>query len=94
MTYINVGAQDHAGGLFASKAALKRAMAADPSKVVFVGTAQELGPQLGNVGTVWGSMLVEALPAGTTLVVVGPDPHRDRRWYGNIVVKNGVVKIS
>ena len=26
--------------------------------------------------------------------VVGPDPHRDRRWYAHITKKNGVVKVK
>jgi hypothetical protein len=34
------------------------------------------------------------LPEGTTFTVVGPDPFRDRRWYANVVRKNGVVKVS
>jgi ABC-type histidine transport system ATPase subunit len=94
MSYINCGATTVTGERFKSKAALKRAMAADPSKVLFYGTAQELGPQLGNVGTVTGNMLDEALPVGTTLVLVGPDPERQRNWYGNVVRKNGVIKIT
>jgi hypothetical protein len=86
MSYINCGATTVTGERFKSKAALKRAMAEDPSKVLFYGTAQELGPQLGNVGTV--------TPVGTTLVLVGPDPERLRNWYGNVVRKNGVIKIT
>jgi hypothetical protein len=94
MSYINCGATTVTGERFKSKAALKRAMDADPSKVMFYGTAQTLGPALGNVGTVTGNMLDEALPEGTTLVVVGPDPERLRNWYGNVKRVKGVIKIT
>lgn len=94
MSFINCGVMTTDGQRFKSKAALKRAMEADPSKVMFYGTAQELGQQLGNVGTVTGNMLDEALPEGTTLVVVGPDPERLRNWYGNVKRAKGVIKIT
>lgn len=90
MSYINVGATDEFGRFFPTKAALKRAMAADPGKVTFYGTAQTLGPELGGAGTVDGNHV----PEGVTLVVVGPDPERSRKWYGNVTRKGNVTKVS
>ena len=49
---------------------------------------------LGTTGRITGAMLPDVLSAGVTLVVVGPDPERSRKWYGNIKLVKGVVKIS
>lgn len=92
MPFIEVKATDAAtGATFPSKAAMKRAIAADPRKVQFTsvpslgpawyGTAQEFG---------WS----ERAKAGLKLTVVGPDPETSRKWYGTIEVKNGKLKAS
>jgi ABC-type histidine transport system ATPase subunit len=88
--YINCGATDERGQFFKTKAALKRALAEDPSKVTFYGTAQALGPELGGAGTIDGNHV----PEGVTLVVVGPDPKRQRNWYGNVKIVKGVTKVT
>ena len=89
MPFIEVRATDYRGGLFASKAAMKRAIAADPSQVRFTSVAS-LGPS-------WTGSAAEFLadgPANTKLTVVGPDPYTDRKWYGTVEVKNGQLKAS
>jgi hypothetical protein len=67
-----------------SKKAVKEALAADPNSVRFYDTSMM------NNG---GSFLAPELPAGVH-VFVGPDPYTARSFYGNISVKNGVVKVS
>lgn len=89
MAFIEVKATDYAGGLFKSKAAMKRAIDADPTRVFFE-AVQGLGPK-------WYGTAAEFLadgPAGTKLTVVGPDPERLRNWYGTVEVKNGQLKAS
>lgn len=89
MSFIEVKATDHAGGLFKSKAAMKRALEADPSRVFFTSVAL-LGPQ-------WSGTAQEFLtggPENTKLTVVGPDPYTARNWYGTIEVKAGKLKAS
>lgn len=89
MAFIEVRATDYAGALFKSKAAMKRAIADDPAKVMFTSVAT-LGPS-------WCGTAAEFLadgPANTKLTVVGPDPYTDRRWYGTIEVKAGQLKAS
>ena len=88
MAFTEVKSTDRAGGLFASKAALRRAYDADPGSVRF-DSVSPMGTQFnGYVRT------PEDLPAGLKLTLVGPDPFTDRRWYGTLEVKNGKVKIS
>jgi hypothetical protein len=36
---------------------------------------------------------VENAPDGT-YTFVGPDPHRDRKFYGNIVISRGVITVK
>lgn len=89
MPFIEVKATTFSGQPFASKAAMKRAIDADPAKVRFVGVA--------SLGPVWTGSAAEFLvdgPAGTKLTVVGPDPYTNRKWYGTIEVKNGKLKAS
>jgi hypothetical protein len=88
MTWINVGARVN-GQRPASKAALKRALAADPALVQF-DTTGALGPRSR-------SMAIDATPEDIgedKLSVVGPDPFTARNWYATVEVKNGKVKIS
>lgn len=89
MAFIEVKAMDYTGGLFPSKAAMKRAIEADSSKVIFE-AVQGLGPK-------WYGTAAEFLtagPAGVKLTVVGPDPERQRKWYGTVEVRNGTLKVS
>lgn len=94
MAFIEVGAVDaRSGALFPSKAAIKRAWTADPSSVRFISVASVVSPSRGAAfnGPVLGP---ESLPAGTKLTLVGPDPERQRNYYGTVEVAKGKVKIS
>jgi hypothetical protein len=62
----------------ASKRAVKEAIASDPRQVSIEATSW--------FGNEYGGPLPDA-PAGT-ITFVGPDPHRDRRFYGSIAVTN------
>lgn len=85
MAFIEVKATDATtGGLFPSKAAMKRAIAENVKAVRFASVG--MGPQFHGTA--------DEVPAGTTLVVVGPDPFTSRKWYGNVKVVNGKVKVS
>jgi hypothetical protein len=89
MPYAEVKATDaRSGALFPSKAAMKRAYAADPASVRFQGVTP-MGPQFS--GTVTSPA---DLPDGLKLTVVGPDPFTHRAWYGTVEAKNGKIKIS
>lgn len=90
MTYINCGARDDKGNRFPSKAAMRRAIADNPKRVVLA-TTSELGPQ--RIATVY-ELQQERNPDVWT--VVGPDPHTDRRWYGSLTVdrRDGQVKVK
>jgi hypothetical protein len=84
MAFINVGAFIN-NERPASKAALKRAMKEDPASVRFDVT-EMLTANAGR--TIAGN----EVPEGDTLVVVGPDPYTNRKFYGNVKVgRNGVV---
>lgn len=86
MTFIEVKAMDYrTGETFKSKAAMKRAIAEAPQYVKLM-SVSSLG------GSFHGSP--NELTEGTTLVVVGPDPYTDRKWYGNIKRVKGVIKVS
>lgn len=58
-----------------SKKTLKALCKADPGLVEFYPTS--------GMGMQWDGR-VNRLPKDTMLVVVGPDPHLNRRWYANI----------
>jgi len=61
----------------ASKKALKEAIAENPANVFVESTSSAFGfPSF--------SGSLDTLPAGTTVTFVGPDPYRDRRFYGTI----------
>lgn len=94
MPYIEVGATVTANGaLFPSKAAIIRAWKADPGSVTFTSVGDVVNPQMG--GRFCGPVRTPAdLPVDTKLNVVGPDPFRQRNYYGTVEVKKGVVKIS
>lgn len=38
--------------------------------------------------------LIYGLPEGEKVVFVGPDPYRDRRFYGTITKKNGLLRVT
>ena len=68
----------------ASKKAIKEAITADPSRVRLEATSM--------FGNEYGGPVSEA-PAGS-YPFVGPDPYRDRKFYGTITVAGGKVKVS
>lgn len=91
MAFTEVRATDYAGGLFKSKAAMKRAVEADPRKVRFE-SVSPMGQQWS--GTAQEFLWSDRAAAGLKLTVVGPNPFTDRSWYGTVEVKNGKLKIS
>lgn len=86
MSYVNCGAYVTAGmERVKTKKQLRELMAADPSSVTFDRTsAYESGFIAGG-----------SLPRGDVLIVVGPNPYNDRKWYANVFQHpaNG-VKVS
>ena len=89
MPFIEVKATATAtGALFPSKAAIKRAHAADPGSVTFQ-SVQGMGGYF--YGTVTGP---ESLAPGLKLTIVGPDPEVSRNYYGTVEIAKGKVKIS
>lgn len=44
-----------------------------------------------NIGSVWYG---DELTTEDHLIVVGPDPYTDRRWYANITYRNGKLVVS
>lgn len=68
------------GDNFPSKKAFREAMRTNPQDVIFTTTSM-FDSQTQFEGN--------HLPDNAVLMVVGPDPYRDRRWYAN--VRNGKV---
>lgn len=72
---MNVWAQYYDGTNFASKKAFREAMKNEPENVTFTGTSifdpdtQFSGVECRN---------------HEPLIVVGPDPYRNRKWYANV----------
>lgn len=83
--YVNVGAKELPGKKdFPSKAALKRAIQADPTKVYFYPTSDFAG----NPGT------VDILDKGVKYSVVGPNPYNSRKWYATVeITQSGQIKV-
>lgn len=71
MSFVNVGAYVN-GKHPKTKKALREALASDPSSVIFDVTSM-FERSVSHTGS--------DLDPALTLVVTGPDPHRDRRWY-------------
>jgi hypothetical protein len=94
MAFIEVGATDSAtGALFPSKAAIRRAWTADPQSVRFTSVASVVAPRDGQAFN--GPVSTPAdLPENTKLMLVGPDPYRQRNYYGTVEVKKGKIVIS
>jgi hypothetical protein len=86
-TYINVGAKNRDGVRYASKKALRTALAEDPSEVLFDRTSY-LQDHLPAV------FCGDALPDGATLVVAGPDPYEKRNWFANVVQTASGTKVT
>jgi hypothetical protein len=63
-----------------SKKAIKEAMAKDPASVIIENTSMHGGK---------GGRLTLAHFRGEQITFVGPDPYRDRRFYGTISVAAG-----
>lgn len=68
-----------------SKKAVKEAIAANPASVRAEATSWHGDEYDGPVSY---------LPVGSTVVFVGPDPHRDRRFYGTIKVTANGIKVT
>ena len=81
MSFVNVGAQID-GKNVATKKALREAMRDNPETVEFCTTAELFDGTHTYTG--------DALPAGKTLSVVGPDPYRQRSWYATVTDKGKV----
>jgi hypothetical protein len=84
MSYINCGARIN-GERARTKKALREALTTDPSSVVFDPTSM-FDSQAEIAG--------DAIPAGTTLSVVGPDPYARRNWYASVSSSNGKVSVK
>lgn len=74
-----------------SKKAIKEALAdaALAPRVFAEATANIFHPEANE----WDGPIVCA-PVGTKVVFVGPDPHRDRRFYGTITVTDKGIKVT
>ena len=82
---MNVEARTVSGQEFPSKAALKRAILADPTDVVFTSTSA-FTP---------GAFRASEAPASERLDVVGPNAYTNRRYYGTVTrVPGGTFKIA
>jgi hypothetical protein len=70
-----------------SKKAVKEAIAAGLA-VYAEGTANAFHPGSEYDGP------VDCAPVGTVITFVGPDPYRDRRFYGTIRVTSSGIKVT
>lgn len=74
-SYVNVGVKNRNGGTdIPTKAALKRAIAANPDDVVVYGTS-DFSPFTGSV---------DNLEIGVKYSVTGPNPYTSRKWYATL----------
>jgi hypothetical protein len=73
-----------------SKAAIKRALKDSPDAIIW--------QEIGTVGNGWSERAfstADLLAEGfSTITLVGPDPYRDRRWYGSLTPSKGTVKVA
>jgi hypothetical protein len=73
-----------------SKVAIKRALKDAPDTIVW--------QEIGTIGNDWRERpftTAELLAEGfSTLVLVGPNPYTDRRWYGSLTPKGDGVKLA
>lgn len=77
---------------FKSKAAIKRALASDASKVTWL----ELGTIANGFAETRRSSeeLLAELDGGRYVLIVGPDPYRKRNFFGQVRAKNGKLVVS
>lgn len=87
MSYVTAGAQDREGNRFPSKKALKAALAASPSEVMFDVTDM-FHPELP------GLLCADSIPEGVKVQVAGPDPYTKRNWFASIVPAANGPKLS
>jgi hypothetical protein len=87
--YVNVGAQYAADKSdIPTKAALKRAIAANPAEVYFYGTSL-----IGDNGLDTGTL--DILAKGVKYSVVGPNPYTNRKWYATVeITVSGAIRVS
>lgn len=78
MDYVTAGAKDREGERFPSKKALKEALTADPSEVIFDIT-DLFHSELGKL------ICADSIPADVTVQVAGPDPYTSRKWFASII---------
>ncbi len=75
---MNVGARSiSTSANYPSKAALRRALQADPSDVLFYSTS-DFTP---------GAFRATEVPFGETLYVVGPDPYTSRKYFATATTR-------
>lgn len=90
--YAEMWAQTPTGANYASKAAIKRALATTYERPSFV----ELGTVAnGFTDTRWTvEELAAELAHGKTLTIVGPDPYTKRTYFGSLRASKGALRIS
>jgi hypothetical protein len=93
MLYVNVGAMTNEGTRLLTKAALKAAVR-EKGNVVFDQTAMVHADFLPGFIELDDLLSLAEHSTDWELSVVGPDPYQNRRWYANVKVKNGEVKVS
>lgn len=84
--YVNVGVSNRSDGTdIPTKAALKRAIAANPDDVVVYGTS-DMSPFTGSA---------DDLLIGVKYSVTGPNPYTNRKWYATLEMgANGKVTVK
>lgn len=85
-SYVNVGVKNRSDGTdIPTKAALKRAIAANPDDVVVYGTS-DFTPFTGSA---------DNLREGVKYSVTGPNPYTSRKWYATLEKgPNGKVTVK
>lgn len=87
MTYVTAGAQDRDGNRFKSKNALKKAIANNPSEVMFDIT------DMFHEGLA-SPLCADSLPEGVAVQVAGPDPYTKRSWFARVEPTASGPKVS
>lgn len=67
------------------KGDLRRLVAEDPSQVVFLNTSA-YGDKT--------PITMAQIPEGHYLIVVGPDPYNDRKWYAQVRLNKQTGKVT
>jgi len=85
-SYVNVGVQNRSDGKdIPTKAALKRAIEANPDDVVVYGTSDHT-PFTGSA---------DNLVIGVKYSVTGPNPYNNRKWYATVEkLQNGKITVK